>query len=613
MAISEGQTRITLQLDGKGNAVAHMKQVEGGFAVLVSKAQMLGEAGEKLAAGLERNFEKARKGTMTFKDGLDTALDVASAFGPIGKIISGVGKSIAAVVDGLWDLFATTPKFSELGTAILTGVSPAWKLAGAMNALATQAASAAGQLTNVKNSALEAAAATARSRGDEDAAKRFEAQAALNVSQDDVKARKEALLEARKRVTDASTAIPQIKRQLADLDQQVYAATMQGDEQAAAAATAVMVPLRAALGSAQAALKDAIPAVEAAYDDYTASLSKLQEDALRAQPGFVEFTEDEAGGAMKGDLKPDKKAEAERKKKEEDDKRKEEAARKREQALERELALERAVDDVHRMQIEHEQWAADVRAGEMTEREFALRVALQMLEAGQELARQDEERLENIREYNELLEAANDNKLRLAGQLSEYSDALSGVAPGVAAFADALQRIVSTSHEAATAQEAFDEAQKKGVKGEELFGLYERSVAAQKAHSLAVRESITVGVQAAASFIKNENAKQAVLAITQLGLAFGALAMGDFGAAAGHFTAATILGAQAFGSGAGSGGARGKEPPRNLSAFRESSQPQQAQYHWHINAPFFGNPQESSRAFRDMERSADGTGFEEAA
>lgn len=584
MAISEGQTRVTLQLDGKGNAVAHMKQVEGGFAVIISKAQMLGEAGEKLASGLDRSFEKARKGTLTFRDGLDAALDVASAFGPVGKIVAGVGKSITAIVDGLWDLFATTPKFSDFGTAILSGLGPANQLAASMFQLARGAAEASKQLTAVKNSALLADAAAARSRGDEDAAKRLEAQAALNTSEDDTKSREAALRDARKRVTDATTAIPQIKRQLDELDQQAYTAKMQGDAQAEAAATTVMLPLRAALATAQATLKDAIPAVEAAYDDYTASLRKLSEDALRAQPGFVEFDESEANPKGPGGGKPaPKKTEAERKQ-------------------EARLELIKALNE------------GDQRAIDLAfEADKANGIRLDSIEGvteAQVAAEDQQARLnEYIREYLLLADAANDNPL--ADRIRDFGEALTESLPGLAEHLGLVEQLSGTWVAALELRKEVDrlEADSNASPDAKLKAREK----AQAAVNAAVRQSIAVGAQAAASFVKDESAKQAILAITQLGLGFAAIGAGDLGAAAAHFIAAGILGAQAGGAGAGGGGTKGKEAPRSLSAFRDGGQVAPTQYVWNINAPFFGNPQESARAFGEMQRSADGTGFEEAA
>lgn len=545
MAISEGQTRVTLQLDGKGNAVAHMKQVEGGFAVLISKAQMLGEAGEKLASGLDRSFEKARKGTLTFRDGLDAALDVASAFGPVGKIVAGVGKSITAIVDGLWDLFDTKDEFSAWGQALADGIGPTLKLAGALMTLGQRAAEASGKMTAVRNSTLAAMAAVARSQGDEDKAKRLEAQAVANVSKDDLAVKKRELEAARQLVRDLDPSlITEAKIKIENLTAKLEEALADGDASAVAAITTQLEPLKAGFSIAnEDARRAAIEHVIAKHAEVEALKAKLAEENLRGQPGFIEFGDDEAGAAMNEDRKKadklsetaSKKAEAERAKQQEDDRRKAEATRKRELALELELALERAVDDVQRMQLEREQWAADVRAGEMTEREFALQLSLQMLEVEQELTRQDEERLEKLRERNKLIQASNDNQL--AEQLGEYSTTLQGVLPNSSALVASISELGSMWAEVL-------ELQKQAEESRDPLDI-ER---AKKAENRAIRESIAVGAEAAASFVKNESAKQAILAVTQLGLAFGAIGTGDFGAAAAHFTAASILGAKAFGA-----------------------------------------------------------------
>lgn len=73
----------------------------------------------------------------------------------------------------------------------------------------------------------------------------------------------------------------------------------------------------------------------------------------------------------------------------------------------------------------------------------------------------------------------------------------------------------------------------------------------------AVVGSLGAIAKAGAAQIKNERLRAGVMSAIELGLGFGSLAVYDYGAAAAHFTASALLGAQAIFSGGSSGSSRG--------------------------------------------------------
>lgn len=586
MAASEGQVRVSIELTGKGNAVAHLKQTATGFDLIKSKAEMLGTAGEKLANGLNSSFDKARSGTLKFKDGLDAALDVASAFGPWGKIISGVGKSVVALVDGISDFVDLSPRVSAATVAIVAQQSSVAVLAARYKGLAINAENAAKAIEDVARKRRGIDIDTARASGDDQKAGALSGAESVRLAQADLKEAKGRLNQLEGQVTEARSTLGENERKLSDLNAQAFA--NKGNPVALAAIDGMRSAIEQTSNDARKIIEATTAQIPEQQNLVQSATAKVRAEGQQLQR-LVDVVEDSPATkpAPEPDPAPRGGGRAEVRIAEVDAL----LARLAQGATAREEKLEAIADDGWRRRLDEYEAAQE--------------------EASQKRIAEQASFIEKMDKLNgdllKTLAAANDNGL--ADQYRQIGDAALFASPGVESLFSAVSKVTGALEESARARADLATIKESGASPEQKT---KAETEARKKNNLAIKQSIAVGGELAASVVKDEKSKQLVYAITQAGLGFASLAMYDYGAAALHFGAAAILGYKAFagpGGGAGAGGAGGRTPGRRTNALTETSQGSNSPWVFQFNAPFYGNPQAAAVAFWEMAGTADGTGF----
>lgn len=586
MAVSEGQVRVTVDLNGKGDAFAHLKKTATGFDLILSRAEMLGSAAEKVGNGLEKNLERARAGTFSLKEGLDSALDVVSAFGPKGQLIAGLGKIALEVANHFANM---SPPISAATVAIIAQRTPVQALTAKYTGLAIAAETAAKAIGEVVAKGRGYEIDAAKARGDDKSAAQLEQAQVVRAAQADRDAARAELRRLEGQTTEAQAQIAENQRAIEALGAERF--RNRGDNAALAALDATEASLREQSKSARKIIETTVDLitqqgvlVEKADDRVRAEgerlvrlASAVEEVAAQKEP---ERPKEPRGGG---------------------------ATEKRASEVDALLArlAKGATDREQKLQaIEDDSWRKRLAEYDAAEQERIEKRAQAMADA---TAKSNAATIEYIKS----VAAANDNQIartiRQIGEATEYS------APGLEKFTGLVDRLSESWGASFEARARLRELQNDPNATEEQR--VNAATDARKKNIAAIKTSIVAGTELAASVVKNEKAQQLIQGIGQAGLGFASLAEYDYGAAALHFISAGILGYKAFSGasgGSGAGGAGGREGSRRISALTETASGSNSPWVFQFNAPYYGNPQAAAVALWEMADTIDGTGFDMA-